>query len=367
MSNRVTFVTPSLNPLGNAGQLPFWSETLAEAGWQVTVISLRDKPDSQFALRYPGIELHSLALGPRNWSRWRELPSLLAGSRADVLHLWDCPARLQWWWGRQAGNLVVTSFAPRNGAWPVPWRSRALPLNLVFDPLLAEEQTPEPMASSSTGAERHTVWTVPKAIPRTLERPELTRVRLRRELGLPEEVKLIVGAAELAPETHCKDLIWGIDQLKIIRDDTHLILIGQGRQRRQLERFLSLTEAESRVHFLGERADGPEIIAAADIFWQADLTKYLPEGLLIALAAGVPVVSAYGPNTSSVVLPQQTAWVADTEARYQYARWSKFFLEEPGRANQLAAQAKEQMQRDFPPGHIKARIREAYAQVGRDG
>lgn len=365
MNKRVTFVTPRLHPLGNAGQLPFWCETLAAAGWLVTVVSLQDKPGNQDALRYPGIDLHCLALRPRTWSRWRELQSLIAGLRADVLHLWDCPAGLQWWLGRRAGRLLVTSFSRSEPNLLARWQSGTVAMELVFDPQLAEELGPERAAGSTSLAVRAAATLVPKAIPRTLERRQLTRARLCAELDLPAEAKLIVGAAELAPETHCKDLLWGIDQLKIIRDDTHLLLMGQGRQRRQLERFLSLTEAESRVHFLGDRADGPEIIAAADIFWQADLTRYLPEGLLLALAAGVPVVSAYGPNTSSVVWPQQTAWVADTAARYQYARWSKFFLEEPGRAAELAAQAKQQMLRDFSHGPVKARILDVYAEVGQ--
>ena len=370
MSNQVTFVTPSLNPLGNAGQLPLWCETLQESGWGVTVFSLRDPVGSNYAPRYPGVELHCLALKPREWSRWGELKALVTERPVDVLHFWDCPAQICWWLGRRAGLWATTSFDRRlNHRLELLSRtggSRHLPqVDLVFDPQLAAEAEVNPTWSSDSVSTALSAVLAPKAIPRTLERRELTRARLREELALPPDVKLVVAAAEFKPETHCKDLVWGIDQLKIIRDDIHLLLLGSGRQRNQLERFLSLTEAESRTHFLGDRPDGPEIVAAADIFWQADLTNYLPEGLLLALAAGVPVVSAYGPNTSSVVLPQQTAWVADTSARYQYARWSKFFLEEPQRAAQLAAQAIEQTVGRFSPGPVKTWIREVYSRFGR--
>ncbi|MCE2791909.1 MAG: glycosyltransferase [Blastopirellula sp.] len=368
MSKHAVFVTPSLDPLGNAGQLPFWIETLQAAGWRVTLIALRERATDGFSIRYPGVELHCLGLQPRQWSRWRELKRLVGGLRADILHLWACQDRLIWWLGQALGGpsakLVLTSFAVRQRPLLAAWREPRHPdSELVFDPDLVSGHSPRQTAESSPNAAGRIVTLMPKAIPRTLERRALTRARLQRELGLPGDDQLVVAAADLQPETHCKDLIWGIDQLKIIRDDIHLLLLGSGPQRDRLERFLSLTEAESRTHFLGTRPDGPEIVAAADIFWQADLTRYLPEGLLLALACGVPVVSAYGPNTEAVVSPQQTAWVADSSARYQYARWSKFFLEEPERAVQLARQASEQMERSCSTKAAADRILEVYSEL----
>ncbi|MFO0036707.1 MAG: hypothetical protein ACK55S_16015, partial [Planctomycetota bacterium] len=73
MSKHAVFVTPSLDPLGNAGQLPFWIETLQAAGWRVTLIALRERATDGFSIRYPGVELHCLGLLPRQWSRWREV------------------------------------------------------------------------------------------------------------------------------------------------------------------------------------------------------------------------------------------------------------------------------------------------------
>lgn len=366
LSNHVTFVTPTLNPLGKAGQLPLWTETLQSAGWRVSVVSLRDRPDPRVAVRYPNTELHCFGLRAREWSRWRELKSLVSGLRTDVLHLWDCPGKVQWWLGGIAPRLALTEFER-----PLPasrWRRRDAgqpAMVLAFDPTLAVAANSQPALQSAAAAVATApqVQTVLKAVPQTLERPDQTRRRLLHELELPEDSQLIVAAAELTPDTHCKDLIWGIDQLRIIRDDVHLLLLGSGRQRSRLERFLGLTEAIPATHFLGDRGDGPEIVAAADIFWQADLTTYLPDGLLVALASGVPVVSAYGPATSSAVWPQQTAWVADTSARYHYARWSKFFLEESERAAQLASQASEQTVRSFSLAAASARIREVYSEL----
>lgn len=376
MNRTILFVTPNLFPLGDTGQLEIWAGLLAEAGWKVVVGVMHGQPQVDYQIRFPDIELRWWQLRGREWSGWRDVEQSVQQLNPDVLHLWNCSQMVNRLSRGLSGAVLETCFSPvaeRAGTW---WsrRYRKPDLRLLYDPQSLPESeeaaadgevTAIAVSSASAVAtqERFTtsrIRLIHKAPMPRHESRELTRQRLCDELALPPETKFAVAAAGFNPDTHCKDLIWGIDQLKIIRDDTHLVLLGRGPQRNRLERFLSLTEAESHTHFLGERADGPEIVAAADLFWQADLTRFQPDGLLVALACGVPTVAAYGAATSDLVLPQQTAWVARPNARYEYARWSKFFLEEVARAEQLSGQARRFIAERFPLARVEQEVREIY-------
>jgi glycosyltransferase involved in cell wall biosynthesis len=385
LNRTVYFATPTLFPLGNSGQLEHWCKILVAAGWKVVVGILHGGPNPDLQVRYTGTELRWLGIRRREWSGWSRLAKELSTERPSVLHFWDCPEAVYRVTRHFTGRRLETVFGfQEQQAWS--WRAGPIPScewRLVYD----AELLTTPMESSqlgsarfaqddagglvtrshraklrgARGAERERL--VHKAPLDTHESREVTRARLRRQFGLPADTKFVVGAAAFRPDTDCKDLIWGIDQLKIVRDDPHLLLLGRGPQQAKLERFLSLTEVESNTHFLGERADGPEIVAAADIFWQADLTVYQPDGLLLALANGVPSVAAYGESTRDLVLPQQTAWVARPGARYEYARWSKFFLEEQERASQLSTQAREYVAMKFPLERLEQEVREIYREL----
>ncbi|MCL6642775.1 MAG: glycosyltransferase [Candidatus Bipolaricaulota bacterium] len=70
----------------------------------------------------------------------------------------------------------------------------------------------------------------------------------------------------------------------------HLLLIGDGRLRKALERKAGL-ERITNVHFLGFRKDVPQLLHATDIFVLPSKREGLPRSIMEAMAAGKPVVA----------------------------------------------------------------------------
>ena len=89
-----------------------------------------------------------------------------------------------------------------------------------------------------------------------------TRGQILAELGLPEKSRLIGLVGRLWPQKRVKDAIWAADLLKVIRDDVHLLIFGDGPHRSPLERFRDQVVIRDKVHFLGHRNDVPQIPAA---------------------------------------------------------------------------------------------------------
>ena len=57
----------------------------------------------------------------------------------------------------------------------------------------------------------------------------------------------------LWPQKRIKDPIWATDLLKVIRDDVHLLIIGDGPQRQASDDSRDSCHVTTHVHFLGAR------------------------------------------------------------------------------------------------------------------
>ena len=70
----------------------------------------------------------------------------------------------------------------------------------------------------------------------------------------------------------------------------HLLLVGTGSLRSELERQIGASGLQERVHLLGTRADVPEILNAADVFVLSSDYEGNPLSVMEAMAAGKPVI-----------------------------------------------------------------------------
>jgi glycosyltransferase involved in cell wall biosynthesis len=169
----------------------------------------------------------------------------------------------------------------------------------------------------------------------------VNRQRLRSRLSLPENSFLAGAVAPLVPRTRIKDLIWATDLLSVFLENFHLIIWGTGTQHRDLIRFANQTEAADRIHFLYEGRAGGEDLAGLDCFWQAHLREPASWAMLNAMSLGVPVIAVAGQGTDEWIRHQQTGFSVNFGARDEFARWTKFLMEQVAAADQVATQARQ--------------------------
>ena len=132
--------------------------------------------------------------------------------------------------------------------------------------------------------------------------PGTTRRQLLAELGLPADSRLVGLVGRLWPQKRVKDAIWATDLLKVIRDDVHLLVIGDGPQRDRLRRYRDQCRIRDKVHFLGERGDVPRFLPHFDVLWSTSGYEGQSNVILEAMAAGVPVVATDIPGTRELVV-----------------------------------------------------------------
>jgi glycosyltransferase involved in cell wall biosynthesis len=115
---------------------------------------------------------------------------------------------------------------------------------------------------------------------------------VRSEFGIPAGAP-IVGTVGRLSEIKCQDLlIRAFARLRTSLPGAHLLLVGDGPLREDLQRLAAELGLRGAVHFAGYQARPERYLRAMDIFALTSRSEGLPLAVLEAWAAGVPVVAS---------------------------------------------------------------------------
>ncbi|OWQ85683.1 hypothetical protein CDN99_21625 [Roseateles aquatilis] len=109
---------------------------------------------------------------------------------------------------------------------------------------------------------------------------------LRQELGIPVLAPVIGCVGRLHETKGMHRLIEAFRQQAPA--DAHLVLIGEGPQRAELE---AQCEGEDRIHLIGFRWNVDELLAEMDLYVSSSLEEAFPLAILEAMRAGLPIVA----------------------------------------------------------------------------
>ena len=140
----------------------------------------------------------------------------------------------------------------------------------------------------------------------TLFNPELSKMDLRKELGLEENAILLLFVGRLDKFKNPAMLVHILNEM--IKNNSkihyHLIYAGKGPESDNIHNIADSYGLTSNVHMLGFRTDLPNIYKNADVFLFPRLES-LPEGLGLVIveaqAAGIPIVTTKAIPTDAFV------------------------------------------------------------------
>lgn len=112
----------------------------------------------------------------------------------------------------------------------------------------------------------------------------------RRELGLAADVPVLCNISSFVPGKNKQDLLLAFARCKM-SPDAMLLLAGDGGERAVCEGLARELGVSSRVRFLGNTDAIAPILQASDLFVSTSLRDSLPNALIEAQAAGLPVVA----------------------------------------------------------------------------
>lgn len=126
------------------------------------------------------------------------------------------------------------------------------------------------------------------------------RSRVRAELGIPSAAKVVMMVSRLNPQKGVEHLLEAVPAILARVPDAWFVIVGDvvldSRAREAAYARLLASRARElgvaeRVVFTGLRRDIPYLLAAADLSVLPSLSEGLPNSVIEAMAAGLPVVA----------------------------------------------------------------------------
>ena len=151
------------------------------------------------------------------------------------------------------------------------------------------------------GFRRDRIHVIPNGIDAPKYAPSTDIAALRTRLGLDPSRKYVACVARFHPVKDHRTLINAFALVAAERQETDLLLVGDGALRAELERQCRDLGLSSRVRFLGVRDDVADILRAVDVFALTSVSEAASITLLEAMGSGLPVVvTAVGGNPEIV-------------------------------------------------------------------
>jgi len=291
------------------------------------------------------------------------LASMLRRRNFGLLHCWGLAALAYTcavWPGRQTVPMVVTltDHLPK-GRLPQTLLQRLLHRvsRVVVSNLITHQQC------VSMGIEPENLVILPSgvALPGP---PTRSREELLAELQLPQATRLLAVVGPLLTHKRVDDAIWCFELVRVLYDKACLLVIGDGPQRRRLERFARLVCEPGSVRFLGLRADVAEILPHIDVLWQRSEWEAGPNAVLEAMAASVPVVATdIGPH-AQFIEHERTGFLSPVGNRADCTRLTDQLLSDPERARHVGAAARAFVGQQYSVERMADAYQRLYEQIG---
>lgn len=141
------------------------------------------------------------------------------------------------------------------------------------------------------GADPDKVVVIYNAVDWSQLQTTMSRDEMRAELGVPLDVP-VAGIIARLTEQKAHRVLFDAMIAKPELSRLHLLAVGDGELRKELQGRVEQLGLSSRVHFAGARRDLGNVLGAIDMFVMPSLWEGLPLSLVLAMGAGLPVIAS---------------------------------------------------------------------------
>ena len=176
---------------------------------------------------------------------------------------------------------------------------------------------------------------------------EVEAVRLTKQPPEPDAIKTIGFVGQMISRKNIRAILDTFDTLYAKRKDIHLVLLGDGEERVDLERYSTTLASSPAIKFLGFRQDRLALLRDFDLFVMTSTLEGIPRCLMEACAMEIPV-SAYNiPGIDQLITHHDSGLLAPLHDREQLLQDWQRLLDDDVYAKQLAGNAKAFVQTHF--------------------
>jgi glycosyltransferase involved in cell wall biosynthesis len=160
-------------------------------------------------------------------------------------------------------------------------------------------------------------------------------------------IRRVVTVANLRPEKGHDTLLAAATRVAAARPGTEFVIVGSGPLAAPLRREVANRGLGDRVRFLGERSDVPALLASSDLFVLPSRSEACPNGVLEAMAVGLPVVATRVGGVPELVEPGVSGMLVEPDRPDALATAVLDLMSRPERASALGQAARRRAVQQF--------------------
>jgi glycosyltransferase involved in cell wall biosynthesis len=346
-------------------------ESLDRGAWEPTLLlddaaGVESLAERARGLRVPVRRVSPMPLGPGGARRVPALARLLRAERPAVFHAhMSSPVACKWALAAAVlarapavlGTVQVCEYEPpsRSAYWQLRALARGVDRYLAVSRDIADELV------------ERLGWPAAK-IEVLYNAVDPARFEVEAPAGLREELgavgrPLVLTAARLDAQKGHPFLLRALAAVP----EAVLALAGEGPERRALEDLAAEVGVADRVRFLGRREDVPQLLAACDVFALPSLYEGSSLAVLEAMAARRALVSSAIGGTDELVEDGRSGLLVPPGDAAALAAALRRLLADPELREELAANARERVERELTRERMAARVSAVYRELVGDG
>jgi glycosyltransferase involved in cell wall biosynthesis len=192
---------------------------------------------------------------------------------------------------------------------------------------------------------------IPNGIPTDEYAPNPdTRAQWRQAHGIEPRATVLTHIGRFAFQKNHALLVEAFAQVRS-NAPLYLLLVGGGELENAAREQVAGLGLESRVRFLGIRADVADILRASDVFVLSSRWEGNPMSVMEAMASGLPVVSTAVGGVPELVRDGETGLLVPSEDAGALARAIQALVDDPARRQAMGAAARQHAVASFDIRH----------------
>ena len=365
---RVAFCIDSFSVGGTELNAVRTAEALSPAIFELLVVHLQDKGPLQARYAALGVrmihlpisKLYSFATARQGY----RLAGVLRRWGADILHTHDLYTNIfAVPWARLLGKCKVLASrrwwydAPRPGLGTLNRFSYRF-----ANRVLANSPSVAYLLNHDEGVPEDKIVTIPNFLEeRAFVRLSVaSRLEEHRAWGLPTGAFVVGIVARLAPVKNHAMLLRAV---ALLGEPFHLVLIGDGATRAELEQLAGSLVIQARTHFLGQILGSANLHAAFDVSVLCSLSEGFPNSIIEAMAAACPVVTTPVGGIADIIEEGQTGLIVPSDSPQLLAAALQTLHDDARFRGRIAAAGQASVRKLFHQDVVIAKLSNLYAQL----
>ena len=196
-------------------------------------------------------------------------------------------------------------------------------------------------------------------------KPRSPELRIKSELGVPEENQVVGILAVLRPEKAHQVFL---ESAKIISQElpkVSFLVVGDGGERAKLEEFSSELGLDGRVIFAGNRSDVPEVLSIFDVavLCSDPYIETLPTAILEAMAMAKPAVATEVGCLREMVIEGTNGYLLPPRKSKELAQAISKLLKSPELAQKMGREGRRRVEELFSIERMVGKREELFEEI----